>query len=328
MSLALSIRQMRRQERLALQVLADSLLNHYDLKAETREDTSDPGLSEVNGAEASVLEQELDRIQQSYPSQAVHMAKLMDSLTQVIAPLAQAQRVRVEFSLPGDLPCVAVQLVPLRQAVLSVLTRAVQRVPGGLVQVFAEAVGRQVSIGIRPSRRAHTGEHPDANETGDLEMARRLAMLSGGSLEILPGTDGILPFTATLTLPTVEQALVLFVDDNADTLQLFRRYLEATRYPFVGTRDPEQAIILAEEFAPSIIVLDVMLPGIDGWELLGRLRQHPNTHGIPIIVCSILKEEQLALALGAVAFLAKPVSQTQLIAALDAQLGSHSPECP
>jgi CheY-like chemotaxis protein len=88
----------------------------------------------------------------------------------------------------------------------------------------------------------------------------------------------------------------------------------------VGTPDPEQALLLAEAESPEIIVLDVMLPDTDGWELLGRLRAHPLTRQTPVIVCTILPQEQLALALGAAAFLSKPISRPALLAALDQQM--------
>jgi CheY-like chemotaxis protein len=78
-------------------------------------------------------------------------------------------------------------------------------------------------------------------------------------------------------------------------------------------------VALAEQCEARIILLDVMLPGIDGWELLGRLREHPTTQGTPIIVCTILPHEQLALTLGAAQFLRKPVSRSTLLRALDAQ---------
>ena len=58
---------------------------------------------------------------------------------------------------------------------------------------------------------------------------------------------------------------------------------------------------------PDVIVLDVMLPDVDGWKLLTYLREAPISLDIPIIVCSVIKEEELALALGAERFLAKPV---------------------
>ena len=63
-----------------------------------------------------------------------------------------------------------------------------------------------------------------------------------------------------------------------------------------------------------------MLPEIDGWELLGRLREHPRTGKTPIIVCSILPQEDLALALGAATLIRKPVSQSAFLLALDQQL--------
>jgi CheY-like chemotaxis protein len=75
-----------------------------------------------------------------------------------------------------------------------------------------------------------------------------------------------------------------------------------------------------EAETPKIIVLDVMMPGINDWELLGQLREHPRLREIPIIVCTILPLEQLALLLGAAAFLRKPVSRELFLQALDRQV--------
>ena len=157
-------------------------------------------------------------------------------------------------------------------------------------------------------------------------MARQLVALSGGELQIVFKEGEAGPFSARLTLPAAAQVVVLVIEDNADALQLMQRYLAGTRYRFVGTRDPEEGLARAEELGPQVILLDVMLPGIDGWELLGRLREHPKTRTIPVIACTILPQEQLALTLGAAAFLRKPISREALLAALDRQLGPPSPE--
>ncbi len=148
-------------------------------------------------------------------------------------------------------------------------------------------------------------------------MARQLVTLSGGSLEVSASTRQSRPFVARLLFPATEQVGVLVIDDNVDTLQLLERYLAATRYRFVAAPDPQRALALAEELAPQVVVLDVMLPGIDGWELLGRLRAHPRTHAIPIIICTVLPQDQLALALGATAFIRKPVDRSAFLSALD-----------
>jgi CheY-like chemotaxis protein len=98
---------------------------------------------------------------------------------------------------------------------------------------------------------------------------------------------------------------------------LMHRYLEGTRYRFVGVRDPEQALTQAQALSPHLILLDVMLPGVDGWEVLGRLRENPVFRSIPVIVSTILPQEQLALTLGAAAFLRKPASRETLLRTLD-----------
>ena len=77
---------------------------------------------------------------------------------------------------------------------------------------------------------------------------------------------------------------------------------------------------MAEESLPDIILLDVMLQDLDGWELLGRFRAHPQLGDRPVIVCTILPQRDLALSLGAAGFLSKPLSQRQLLSALDAQV--------
>ncbi len=119
---------------------------------------------------------------------------------------------------------------------------------------------------------------------------------------------------------------VLAIDDNTDTLQLLQRYTAGTQYRLIGTRDPEQALSLAEKLSPQIIVLDVMMPQVDGWKVLGRLQQHPLTGHIPIVVCTILAQEALALSLGASAFIRKPITRQEFLAALDHQVELMGPE--
>ena len=72
-----------------------------------------------------------------------------------------------------------------------------------------------------------------------------------------------------------------------------------TRYRLVGVNDPEQAIEAALANNARIVVLDVMMPHMDGWELISRFRRHPGTEHIPVIILTILAQQELALALGA-----------------------------
>jgi CheY-like chemotaxis protein len=100
--------------------------------------------------------------------------------------------------------------------------------------------------------------------------------------------------------------------------------LAGTIYNFNGLSQPEKALETAFEVSPHLIVMDVMMPGLDDWELLGRLRTHPITREIPIVVCTILPQEQLALTLGATEFLRKPVNRQEFLAGLERCLAVHS----
>jgi CheY-like chemotaxis protein len=115
----------------------------------------------------------------------------------------------------------------------------------------------------------------------------------------------------------VEGVSVLVVDDSPEIIHLLQRYTTGTRYHVTGLEDPEQVFQAIESSGARLIVLDVMMPKIDGWELLGRLRQHPLTQHIPVIILSILAQEELALSLGARALVVKPVTQEKFLAVMD-----------
>jgi CheY-like chemotaxis protein len=149
-------------------------------------------------------------------------------------------------------------------------------------------------------------------------MAQRLADLSGCKLDLSVNTQS---FDVTLVVPALEQVPILVMDDNLDTLQMLSRYASSSRYHVITSHEPEQAIKLAEFHRPKAIVLDVMMPHVDGWELFQRLRQHPPTADIPIIICTILAQKELALLLGASDFLRKPISRQSFLNALDQCIG-------
>ena len=111
--------------------------------------------------------------------------------------------------------------------------------------------------------------------------------------------------------------MILVVDDQAPTLRMYQRYL--SRYPFevVGVSDPTQVLTLARQLRPQLITLDVMMPHVDGWELLQALQADVFTSQIPVVVCSAWEEPELARSLGAAYFLKKPITQRDLLAVLE-----------
>ncbi|MCU0500290.1 MAG: response regulator [Anaerolineae bacterium] len=354
-TLGVSIRQVRRQESQALRVLADLLWTRYPLQA-LYPDVSEQGAEEeledeeppapgrnAAGGEAEPpntseggksLAQELAWLGQSLPSAAVTLPELVDSALRTAEPVLHELAVEVRSRMPEDLPSVVVQAGPIRQALLLVLVEAIRLAPGGEVLLEACAEPNQVTLTVR-SLASHPA--PARAALDKLAVARQIAELSGSQLETIivasdvpfvasdvpfvasdvPFVASDVPFVAHLHLRAAPQATILFIEDNPDMLQLYQRYLAGTGYHFASAATDGQIVASLAEVVPQIIILDVMLSGMDGWEVLGRLRTHPRTQEVPVVMCSILPLEQLALNLGAAAFLQKPVSREALLATLN-----------
>lgn len=85
---------------------------------------------------------------------------------------------------------------------------------------------------------------------------------------------------------------VLIVDDEVDFANLLRIRLENTGYIVIAAHSGEDAIALAEKDKPNLILLDIMMPGIDGYETLKRLKENSNTKDIPVIMISCMRKEE------------------------------------
>jgi CheY-like chemotaxis protein len=321
-NLAISPRQLRRLERTAAQALADYLWRRYDL--------SPARLAPAEGTEATGAEtgeppdrqQELHWLRSSFPEESMPTPELVHAACNIIRPLASDLETEITCDLPSRLPSVTGQVTPLRQALLNLMTLAVHAAPGGQVCLKVRDSDRGLIFTVRATANpiASSSDYEEAVE--HLKMARQFARILDATLDVLHERGAETPFVAKLQLPNAGRSVVLVIEDNVDALHLFERYLSDTPYRMLSARDPQQAISLAEASEPDVIVLDIMLPKVDGWELLGRLREHPQLGGTPIIVSTILPQEKLALTLGAAAFLRKPFSRRAFLDALSAQLDS------
>jgi CheY-like chemotaxis protein len=328
--LGMSVRHLRREQRVALEALGYRLWEQFRLEEKLRQgaDIETPvrpaAIHPTTDSTAPSVNEELAWLKDAPPERPTDLSQTLPAVLDLARPLAVQHGVHLETALANALPNLAVHPIAIRQTLLNLLSVAVHRTTGGRVSISARQLGWEVELQVECATFSSADLEPVLeDEQARLNMARQLAELCGGRL-ILPADEEA--FCATLIVPALEQLPVLVVDDNADTLQLLQRYAAGTRYRLIGAQDPEHALSLAAEFSPQIIMLDVMMPQIDGWEALGRLRQHPLTRQIPIIVCTILAQEELALSLGASAFVRKPVTRQDFLAALDHQVALTGPE--
>ena len=134
------------------------------------------------------------------------------------------------------------------------------------------------------------------------------------------GLDSGLPTELDSGVPTAwapgPGPTVVVVEDDRRSFDLLRAYLEAAGVRVVGARDGEEGLDTVRRLSPAGVILDILLPGIDGWEVLSQLKADPGTAAIPVIVVSGLDERGGGSALGAAEYLVKPVGREQLLAAL------------
>jgi len=110
--------------------------------------------------------------------------------------------------------------------------------------------------------------------------------------------------------------LLMILEDDPTSLYLLERYLRRSIYRVISTTRGEDALALARQENPTMILLDALLSGMSGWDVLQALKADPVTCFIPVIICSEQDEADRAREAGATAFLRKPYSPDDLWGAL------------
>jgi two-component system, OmpR family, response regulator len=126
----------------------------------------------------------------------------------------------------------------------------------------------------------------------------------------------------------INKTKVLVIDDDVNICELIRLYLAKEGYDILTAYNGSKAVEAFKEFAPNIIVLDIMLPGIDGWQVCREVRKHSN---IPIIMLSAKGEtfdKVLGLELGADDYMVKPFEPKELVARVKAVLRRYEHKEP
>jgi hypothetical protein len=203
-------------------------------------------------------------------------------------------------------------------------------------------------IGIPPEKIDHVFEEfsqADESTTRDyggtglgLPISRRFCQMMGGDItvESTPGAGSTftirLPLevteadeeseaaaeTPTAVIPEPgEERVVLVIDDDPNALDLLGRTLQGAGVRVVTASDGQEALKLARTLHPAAITLDVLMPGMDGWEVLRELKADAATRDIPVIMVTMTDDRELGYALGATEFLTKPVQRAQLVQLLE-----------
>lgn len=293
--LAISRRQYYREHAAAIEVIAAILWNRG---------AAAPALPD----RTELLHSEMARITQNESRSDV--LEVIEGVLVLLKRILDENVVHVELALPLRLPIVGVGRNLLRQVMMGLLGYLANHTQHGTLRFTARTVGGSLllTVGVNPP--LDLPPLPDEDWFKTLEDMLRL---NQSSLTMLPDDSGQ---RFELCLPLDSDYTVLVVDDNADMLALYERYLMPNGYHVLATQHAAAALELARQAQPFCAILDLMMPEQDGWELLQTFVSQPLTAHIPVMICSVLKQRELALSLGATAFLDKPITEPALLAAL------------
>ena len=264
----------------------------------------------------------------------------------------------VALDVDADVPQARADERRIKQVVANLVGNAVKFTPEGgrivvgarcvddTVQVFVSDNGIGVAAGdqeriFEAFSQASAGPQPKPEGTGlGLTLSRQIVELHGGrlwlesragegstftfSLPTRPGTTT--PATAAPDRPGVDAGAggrtVLLVEDDEHSIELLSLYLQDSGFDVVVARSGEEGLALARRLRPQGIVLDILLPGLDGWEFLARSKVDPAIAEIPVIIVSMVDERGRGLALGAADYLVKPIARGDLLGALSRVTGA------
>ncbi len=274
--------------------------------------------------------------------QALELGSVIDQVRATVEPLARSKAITLIIESSPDIRLIA-DTAKVRQMLLNLLSNAIKFTPrGGRVDVrsrqfesWAEIAVSDTGIGIAEKDLGHlftefhrldTGPGPQQEGTGlGLVLTRRFAALHGGQVSVESELGKGSTFTMRLPLhalpPEVAAAdpsrpLVLVVDDHPHAAEILARHLHAGGFRIEIAHTGAEALSMAREMKPVAITLDILLPEVDGWEVLNRLKADEATRNIPVVVVSVVDNPALGRALGALDYFVKPVDRTALLSRL------------
>jgi CheY-like chemotaxis protein len=305
---ALSKSQYHRAQSRAIQAVASYLWERW--RVDRQSDALDRPPATVD-SESGSIRAELQGFARTEAAPDLDFLNVLRQVTDLLAPLERQYGVGIRVRADEPVPPIRGSRVMLRQALLAILSHAVVASRSAWIDVAVRQRGLEVDMSV-------TGQSQGLATRGRLGLDDCAPFVEklGGVVVFDPTEPASGLWTASLRFPALHGPLLLVVDNDQSFVDLIRRYLAEREWAIVGASTADEALEVARARTPAAVLLDVVLPDRDGWELLLDLRRSPATRDVPVVVCSALDEREMARSLDAAAYLRKPVTQADVVTAL------------
>ncbi len=282
----------------------------------------------------------------------VSLNSVLNAVVDNIRPIADKKGLALNLEIEGELPIIESNEQKLNQVFQNIIGNSIKFTDEGEVNIKAKLnENNQVSvtiydtgIGIPEKELPHifeefrqvdgtTSRKYEGTGLG-LAIAKKTICLLGGDITAesklgvgstfvvkipLEAQVGSEPKQVTYfkpgTIPGTKN--ILIVDDDQKVASQINSYLVDEGYETIIATSGAEALMLAKKFQPAVITLDIVMPEMDGWEVLQELKKDPKTKNIPVIVVSVSEDLKTGLALGAIGHLKKPIIKDVLLNKVD-----------
>ena len=281
---------------------------------------------------------------------------MLEEVVSTIRPLVEKNRNTLEIHCPEHPGSMRADLTKVRQTLFNLLSNAAKFTEKGILTVETKRqtvagadrivfIIRDTGIGMTPeqlTRLFQAFSQADSSTTRKyggtglgLVISKKFCLMMGGDISVQSEQGKGTAFTFWLPVEVVseeapvplqassaseaqgDRPIVLVIDDDATVRDVIQRTLTKEGYAVRLAADGATGLELARQIKPQIIVLDVMMPGMDGWTVLSKLKNDPVLHAIPVILATMLEDKALGFSLGAQEYLTKPLERERLLAVLE-----------
>jgi CheY-like chemotaxis protein len=248
---------------------------------------------------------EIEQLQTNF--QRIDIGRLVSAAISSIEQLSSKRNVEIVVNVPLEPVMISTDPVVAKHVLINLFSSAVQKSDGAQVDMLLRSNDERTNLTLCFASARESNESLINDITAQLLHRLRWEI----NQNISQGTRRIIELTFGKNVPTV-----LVIDDYEGLSRLLKRYLAGYPCRILAATDGASGLSLARDIQPDAVILDVMMPNMDGWEVLQRLRNHPDTQHIAVVICSVFDDPELAYALGASSFLSKPVKREDIIKAL------------